>query len=328
MRLPSLLSKCFGAILASAAFLLPVAHANPDGYPRQPIRIIVPWAAGGAADFLARTIGQRLSERVGTPVVVDNRPGAATNLGTEAAAQAPADGYTLLMASSNNCVNVSLFPDLKIDFRTAFTPVANVGDAPNILVVNPAVPATNVRELIALARAKPGALTYASSGNGSAAHLAAEKFKLQAGVDLLGIPYKGAAPAVADLLGGQTSMMFTVIPATLAHVRAGKLRALAIATPARISLMPDVPTVAESGLPGFESSIWYGLVAPAKTPASIVSFLNQHIVAILKEPAIVERLHAQGTIPIGDSAEQFARTIAADIDRYAQLVKTASISAN
>ncbi|MBL8351317.1 MAG: tripartite tricarboxylate transporter substrate binding protein [Burkholderiaceae bacterium] len=308
--------------------MLQPAQAGPGGYPSKPIKIVVPWAAGGAADFLARSVGQRLSERISAPVIVENKAGAATNIGTEAVAQAPADGYTLLMASSNNCVNVSLYPNLRVDFKTAFVPITNVAIAPNILVVHPSVPASNVSQLVTLARQKPGSVNYASSGNGSASHLAAEKFRLQAKVDIVGIPYKGAAPAVSDLLGGQTAMMFTVIPATLEHVKAGKLRAMAVATPKRIALLPDVPTVSESGLPGFESSIWYGLVAPAKTPPEIVQFLTAEISAILKEPAIIERLSSQGTIPVGDSPAEFAATIAGDIERYAELVRRASIKAD
>jgi len=317
------------AVAASGAILLSSASqaARPDGFPQRPIKIVVPWAPGGAADFLARVVGQRLAERTGQTVLVENRAGAATNIGTQAVALAPADGYTLLMASSNNCVNEALYSNLRFNFRKDFVPITNVAAAPNILVVNPKLPVKNVQELIALARRRPNELNYASSGNGSASHLAAERFKLQTKLDIVGIPYKGAGPAVADLLAGQVGMMFTVIPATLGHVKAGKLRVLAVATPERIALLPDVPTVAESGVPDFESSIWYGLVAPAKTPADIVQYLNTEVKAILSEPAMAEKLVSQGTFPIGGTPQAFSATIAADIDRYADLVRAASIRA-
>lgn len=296
-----------------------------DRYPMRPITIIVPWAAGGAADFLARTVGQRLAERLGQPVVVDNKPGAGTNIGTQLAAAAKADGYTLLMASSNNCVNATLMPPVKVDFARDFKPITNVGLAPNVLVVNPQVPAKAVRELIALAKARPGQLTYGSSGNGSAAHLAGEKFKLAAGLDIIGVPYKGAAPAVTDLLGGQLSMMFTVIPVTLPHVESGRLRLLAVATPKRLPLFPDVPTVAEAGLPGFESSIWYGLVTQAQVPDEVVTLLNREVNAILQEPATAKRLADMGVLPVGDTPAAFGQTIRSDITRYAELIRSAKI---
>ncbi|MGH8431913.1 MAG: tripartite tricarboxylate transporter substrate binding protein [Solimonas sp.] len=304
------------------------ANAQDAGYPAKPITIVVPWAAGGAADFIARTVGQRLSERLHQPVLVDNKPGAGTNIGTQLVAGAKPDGYTLLMASSNNCVNVTLLPPAGVDFGRDFKPIANVGLAPNVLVVHPQVAATDMKQLLALAKAQPGKLTYGSSGTGSAAHLAAEKLKLQAGVDIVGVPYKGAAPAVTDLLGGHLSMMFTVIPATLPHVQSGKLRLLAVATDKRFPMFPDVPTVAESGLPGFESSIWYGLVAPAKVSDQIVHKLNSEIVAILNEPDVRKRMGAQGVVPIGNSPSTFAATIKADIAQYAELIRSARIRAD
>ncbi len=297
-------------------------------YPSKPITIVVPWPPGGAADFLARTIGQRLSERLSQTVIIDNKPGAGTNIGTMAVASANPDGYTLLMASSANCVNATLLPPAKVDFLRDFKPITNVGLAPNVLVVNPAVAAKSVQELVALAKSEPGRLTYGSSGNGSAAQLGAEKFKLAAGLSIDGIPYKGAAPAVVDLLGGQLSMMFTVIPATLPHVNSGKLRLLAVASPQRLPLFPNVPTVAEAGYPGFESSIWYGLVAPGPTPDAIVTKLNKEITAILKEPEVAKRIAAQGVVPIGDSASAFSETMKKDVSSYAVLIRKAKITAD
>ena len=316
----SIVSIC----MALAACLVPAAHAAP-GYPDKPVRILVPWAAGGAADFLARAISERMTAQWSVPVIVENRPGAATNIGTQFVASAQPDGYTLLMASSNNCVNVSLYKDLGFDFARDFVPVTNVGLAPNVLVVPAALPAHSVRELIALAKADPGKLTYGSSGNGSAAHLAAERFQAATGTRLLGVPYKGAAPAVADLLGNRLSMMFTVLPPTLGHIRAGTLRLLAVASSRRLPLFPDTPTVGESGVPSFESSIWYGLVAPRGTPEAVVAKVQQTVAAILAEPDIVRRLAAQGTIAVGDSSQAFGQTIAADIESYGRLIRSAHI---
>ncbi|CAM3787843.1 Tripartite tricarboxylate transporter substrate binding protein [Bordetella sputigena] len=304
---------------------VPYAAQAAETYPNKPIKIVVPWAAGGAADFLARTVANEMTGKMKVPVLVENRPGAATNIGTQAVASAPGDGYTLLMASTNNCVNATLFQNLTFDFAKDFKPVTNVGLAPNVLVVNPAVPAKTVRELIDLAKKEPGKLAYGSSGNGSAAHLAAEMFKQSAGLDLMGIPYKGAAPAVADLMGGQVQMMFTVIPPTLGAIRGGKLNLLAVASEKRLPLFPDVPTVSESGLPGFVSSIWYGLVAPASTPDDIVATLQKTVSAILKDPAIADKLNQQGTIPVGDTSAHFAQTIAADTTAYAKVIAAADI---
>jgi tripartite-type tricarboxylate transporter receptor subunit TctC len=314
------------AVLAGLAQGVPLAALGQEGrFPSKPITIVVPWPAGGAADFMARTVGDRLAHRLGQPVVVENKPGAGTNIGTQAVAAAKPDGHTLLMASSNNCVNVTLLPPARVDFEHDFKPVTNVGLAPNVLVVHPSVPAKDVRDLVALAKAQPGRLTYGSSGNGSAAHLGAEKFKLAAGVDINGVPYKGAAPAVSDLLGGHLSMMFTVIPATIAHVEAGKLRLLAVAMPERLPIFPNVPTVAEAGLAGFESSIWYGLVAPAQAPDEVVALLSREVAAILKEPEIAAKLTAQGVIPIGDSPDAFRKTIQSDVRKYAELIRSAKI---
>ena len=318
----------FGALGAWGATCLlgQPALARQTPYPAKPITIVVPWAAGGAADYLARVVGQRLGERLEVPVLVDNRPGASGNIGSRLVAQANPDGHTLLMASSSNCVNVTLMPTTDWDFVRDFAPISNVGLAPNVLVLNPAVQANNVAELVALAKSMPGKLTYGSAGNGTASHLGAEKFKLAAGVRITGVPYKGAAPAVTDLLGGHISMMFTVLVATLPHIQSGKLKAVAVATPERLRLLPEAPTVAETGFPGFESSIWYGLVAPAKTPQPFVEILNKEVRAILQEPAVAEKVHGQGILPIGDLAPAFARTVHADIEKYRDLIRRAGIT--
>jgi len=314
-------------IALASAFVATPEVTQAAEYPTKTITIVVPWPAGGAADFMARTVAPKLAEKLGQPVVVENRPGAGTNIGTQFVADSAPDGHTLLMASSNNCVNVTLLPPAKVDFARDFAPITNVGLAPNILVVNPDVPVKTVNDLIALAKANPGKLNYGSSGNGSAAHLGAEKFKLAAGVNIVGVQYKGAAPAVVDLVGGHVSMMFTVIPATKAHVESGKLRLLAVATPERLPLFPGVPTVSEAGLKGFESSLWYGLVAPGKTPEAVVALLNRHVVAILKDPEVIRKFNGAGVFPIADSPPAFAETIKADIARYAELIKLANIKA-
>ncbi|GAP33657.1 tripartite tricarboxylate transporter substrate binding protein [Piscinibacter sakaiensis] len=313
------------ALAGILAGLLPSHAFAQAGFPQQPITLVVPWAAGGAADFLARVVGERLSVRLGQQVLVSNKPGGGTNIGTQYVASAKPDGYTLLMASSNNCVNATLLPPAKVDFVRDFRPVTNVGFAPNILVVHPSVPARNVQELVALAKAKPGSLTYGSSGSGSAAHLGAEKFKLATGTDIVGVPYKGAAPAVSDLLGGHLSMMFTVIPATLPHVEAGRLRLLAVATPQRLPIFPQAPTLVEAGVRDFESGLWYGLVAPAGIPEPVLTLLHREVAAILKEESVAQRVVAQGVLPIGDTPAAFAQTIRSDIARYGELIQVAKI---
>lgn len=328
MRFKNWLAAC---AIAQTALLFHSAPANAQAtapYPSKPITIVVPWAPGGAADFLARAIAPKLGQRLGTTVIVDNRPGAATNIGTQLVASSAADGYTLLMASSNNTVNVTLLPSPKLDFVRDFRPIVNVGLAPNVLVAPASLPANDVKSLVALARKSPGELTYGSSGNGSASHLAAELFKQQAKVDIVGVPYKGSAPAMVDLIGDRLSVMFTVIPTVIPHVKANKLKMLAVASPKRLAMFPDVPTLAESGLPGFESSIWYGLVAPAKTPDPIVERLQAEVSAILRDGEVIERMQTQGTFPIGDTPAEFAATIKNDVDRYARLIKAANIKAD
>ena len=301
-------------------------NANAElPYPNKPIRMIVPWPAGGAADFLGRIIGRNLEKRIGQQIVIDNRPGGSTNIGSEMVARSTPDGYTLLMASSNNAVNMGLYGKLSYDAVRDFAPVTLVAQVPNILVANPAVRATNVKELIALAKSKPGDLTYASAGNGSPAHLAAELFKTMAQVDILNITYKGAAPAVIDVVGGQVNIMFTNIPTTLPHIKSGRLKALALAGSKRAPVLPDLPTIAESGLPGYEASAWYGVVAPAGTTQATIKRLHHEIVNVLKMPEVVERMNEQGTDPVGNAPVEFAALIKSDIAKYAKLIKSAGI---
>ncbi|HSV44804.1 MAG TPA: tripartite tricarboxylate transporter substrate binding protein, partial [Ramlibacter sp.] len=269
------------AILAGAGCALSIAlPVRAQAFPAKPMRIIVPFPPGGSTDVLARAIGLELGKALGQPVVIENAPGAGGSLGAEKAAKAPADGYTLLMGHIGTlAINPSLYPRLGYDPQRSFTPVAWVARVPNVLVVNASVPARNLKELVALAKSRPGHLSYGSGGNGSAAHTTMEYLKMQAGVSFLHIPYRGTGPSVTDTLGGQIQVLFTGIPALLPHIKSGKLRALAVSSPKRLALLPDVPTVAESGVPGtrgFEADQWYGLVAPAGTPSNIVSLLNQH----------------------------------------------------
>lgn len=261
-------SMAFGVAIAPFA-----AHAQP--YPNRPIKIVVPYAAGGAVDTVARTIGQPLSEALKQPVIVDNRRGASANIGMEIAANAAPDGYTLLMASNGIATNMALFPQLKFDGQRDFAPIARIGYAPLVIVVPASSPAKSLKDLLAMAKAEPGKLTYASAGNGSSGHLAGELLKSKAQIDVLHVPYKGGAPAITDLLGERISFMPINPVEVMAHIRgAGRLRALAVASDKRFPALPDVPTVAEAGLPGYEASVWWGLVAPAKTPPEIVRQLN------------------------------------------------------
>ena len=294
-------------------------------WPSKPIHIVVPYAAGGAVDTVARLTGQALAERLGQPVIVDNKPGASANIGLDAVAKAAPDGYTLLMTANAQATNPSLFAHLPYDPQRDFTAVAQVGYAPLVVVVPAASPVHTFKELLAQAKAEPGKLSYASAGNGSSGHLAGEALKQAAHIDVLHVPYKGGAPALTDLLGERISFMPINPVEVMAHIRAQKLRALAVASPTRISLLPDVPTVAESGLPGFDVSVWWGLVAPGGTPRSVVTRLNAEMQKVLAEPALRERLTALGAVITPGSAEQFAQFIHAETARWNRVIKAANI---
>ncbi|HSQ04533.1 MAG TPA: tripartite tricarboxylate transporter substrate binding protein [Burkholderiales bacterium] len=296
-------------------------------YPSKPIRFIVPFAPGGGGDIIVRTVAQKLTERLGQSVVVDNRTGAGGNIGTETAARSPNDGYTLLMANvAPMAINVSLYRNLPYDPVRDFTPITLMASFPNVLVVHPSVPARSIKELIALARAKPGTLTYASAGSGSTTHLAAEFFRSQAGIDLIHVPYKGGGPALVDLLAGQVTMYFGSMPASLPHITTGRLRALGVTSLQRSTAAPDIPTLAESGFPGFEAVTWIGAVAPAGVAQPIVSRLNTELTEIMHERQVRERLEAQGAEPITDTPEAFAAYIRDEIRKWATVVRQAGIS--
>ena len=318
------ITNVLGVLLMSTTLVAPFA-AQAQPYPNRPIKIVVPYAAGGAVDIVARTIGQPLSEALKQPVIVDNRPGASANIGMELVAKAAPDGYTLLMASNGIATNMALFPHLTFDSRRDFTPIAKVGHAPLVIVVPASSPAKSLKDLIAIAKAEPGKLTYASAGNGSSGHLAGELLKSTAKVDVLHVPYKGGAPAITDLLGERISFMPINPVEVMAHIRAGRLRALAVASDKRFPLLPDVPTVGEAGLAGYEASVWWGLVSPAKTPPEIVRLLNAEANKALANPATVNKLAELGVVVTPDTSDQFAMFIKSQTELWSGVIKSAGI---
>lgn len=313
---------CAVAIAAAASAGFPASAQGAASYPIKPIKIVVPFPPGGATDIMARAIGFELQKALGQSVIIENKPGAGGNSGADLVAKSPADGYTLVMGTvGTHAINMSLYAKMPYDAVKDFEPVVLVAGVPNLLVVHPSVNAKTVSELTALAKAQPGKLNVASSGNGTSIHLSAELYKQMAGVDILHVPYKGSSPAVADLLGGQVQMMFDNMPVSLPHVKAGKLRALAVTSMKRSPALPDVPTMDEEGLKGFDATSWFGLLAPAGTPKDIVAKLNAASVKALASPEMRERLAAQGADPVGNSPEQFAAFIKSEIDKWAKIVK-------
>jgi tripartite-type tricarboxylate transporter receptor subunit TctC len=302
-----------------AAFFTAMAAAQP--YPTKPVRIVVPFAAGGPADIYARAIGEKLQGALGQSFVVENKPGAGSIIGTDTVAKSAPDGYTLLMMSNTHTVNESLVPDKPFQLMRDFVPVAPVNYSDLVLVVHPSLPANNLREFIALAKAKPGALNYASSGTGTPYHMAGELFKAMAGVDILHVPYKGSSGARTDILGGQVQMMFDAITTMAPNVQAGKLKALGTSGSARSSVLPDVPTVAEAGVPGYDAVIWLGIMAPAATPRPVVERLNAEITKIVNAPETKAAWGRQGAIAMSMTPDEFARFMRDDIDKWARIVK-------
>ena len=290
------------------------------------MRIIVPYPAGGVADLLPRTVGAKLSEKWKQPVVVENKPGASGNIGMAEGARAEPDGYTLVLAPTGNLtVNQFLFKDLPFDVAKDFTPITVLATSPNVLVVHPSVPAKSFKELIAYAKANPGKLNFSSPGNGSGAHLAGELLNVEAGIKAVHVPYKGMAPAVSDLVGGQVQMMFAGISTALPHIRAGKLVPLAIASPRRSPQLPDVPTVAESGFPGFDVTSWYGIVVRSGTPPAVVKKLHADMAEALAMPDVKDKLASLGLDPLGNPPEDFAKMIATESRKWSDIVQKAGI---
>jgi tripartite-type tricarboxylate transporter receptor subunit TctC len=315
--------------LATVPLLFGASPAPAQSFPDKPIRLVVTFAAGGSSDVLARAVAKSMSEGLKTSVIVDNRPGAGGVIGMEAVARAAPDGYTLLFATiGTNGIGPALYPNRKIDPVKDFAAVGLLQTLTNVLLVNPAVPAKSVSELIAYAKANPGKLNFASAGNGSASHLFGELFKNAAGIDIVHVPYKGGGAAMPDLLSGQVSMMLETIPNALAQVRAGKLRALGVTSATRSAAAPDIPTIAESGLPGFDASSWTGLSAPAGTPKAIVSALNAETLRIAKDPAYLETIQRMGTDPATSSPEGFDAFTKKDIAKWTDVVKRAKVQAD
>jgi tripartite-type tricarboxylate transporter receptor subunit TctC len=315
----------FLQLTAGAAVLPAVGQtAWAQAYPARPVRVIVPVAPGGANDVTARLIGQWLSERLGQQFVIENRPGAGTNVGTEAAIRSPADGYTLLISGSNAAINPALFKSLNFNFIRDTTPIGSIVRVPQLMQVNPSVPANSVPEFIAYAKANPGKIAMGSGGNGSPAHVIGEYFKLMTGTDLTHVPYRGAAPAVTDLIGGQIQVAFTELATSLGHVKAGRLRALAVTTAARTEALPEVPTLGEF-IPGFEASQWVGLVAPKDTPPAIIEKLNAEINAGLADPKVKSRFAELGGMVLPGSPADYGRLIRDDTEKWAKVIQAASI---
>jgi tripartite-type tricarboxylate transporter receptor subunit TctC len=316
------------ALSLAATLAILTSHAAADAYPAKPIRFVVAFPPGGGTDIIARSIAQKLAERLAQQVVVDNRPGAGGNIGTDIVAKSAPDGYTLLMGSAGPlAINASLFAKMPFDPVRDLAPVTLAASTPNVLVVHPSLKAATVKELIALAKTKPGEINFASSGHGTPAHLAGELFNSMAGVKLVHVPYKGAAPALADLLGGQVQLMFSTMPPALPHVRDGKLRALAVTSLKRSPAAPELPTVDEIALPGFEANTWHGVVLPAGASAAIIARLNREIVAILHLPDVVERLSSQGAEAVGSTPEEFAAYIKSETVKWARVVRESGAKA-
>lgn len=302
------------------------ATAGGD-YPVRPIRLVSPFPPGGGNDIVSRTVGLAVSRSIGQPVVVDNRPGANTIVGMELVARAAPDGYTLIMTSSTQAINATLYPKLPYDSVRDFSPVTLVASTPLVVVVHPSLPVANVTQLIAAARAKPGELYFPSAGTGNATHLAGELFNAMAGVTLVHVPYKGSGPGINDLIAGRLSVAFGTSLSVLPHVKSGRLRAIAVTTSRRSAVMPGLPTVAESGLPGYEASTWYGVLAPGRTPRRVVARLQAEIVKALDAPEVKERLGAQGLDPVGNTPEQFAAYVQSEIVKWAKVIRASGARA-
>ena len=308
--------------LAGAAFGTLTLPASAQSYPTRPIWLIVPFAAGGGSDIVARTVAQKLGEALGHPVLVDNKPGAGGNIGTDVAAKAAPDGYTIVMGVFGPiAVNPSLFGNLPYDPLRDFAPITQAVTVTNMLAVHPSVPAGTVKELIEYGRQNPGKLASATGGVGTAGHMASELFKSMTRLDMAVVPYKGAAPAVNDVLNGQVPITFEALLSTLPYVKTGKLKAIAVTTSTRSSLLPDIPTIAEAGLPGYDANNWYGFLAPARTPEPVIAILHREITRVLRMPDVTEKLASVGAEPVGNTPEAFSTVIRTDVAKWKRIVQ-------
>ena len=312
-------------LAGSAAFAAPLAHA--DTWPSKPVKILFGFPAGSATDVIARTVGQKLSDKWGQPVVIDNRPGAGGNLGSELAARAPADGYTIFFGTVANAISVSLYSKLNYDYLKDFTPITLVATTPLVLVANPSSPVKNVADLVAHAKSNPGKLNFASGGVGTSNHLAGEMFKSATGTDLVHVPYKGTPAAYNDMFGGQVALMWDNIVAVTNHIKNGKLKPLAVTSAQRAASLPEVPTMAESGLPGFEAVSWIGALVPTGTPQPVVDKIHTDLVAVLRMPEVREKLAASGAVVVGNTPEQFAAWNRNEIAKWSKAVKDSGAKA-
>jgi tripartite-type tricarboxylate transporter receptor subunit TctC len=308
-------------ILVASIALIMAGVVSAQSYPARQVRIVVPFPPGGTSDILARTIGARLSEPLGQPVVVENRPGAGGNIAADHVAKSAPDGYTLIMGTSSLAISQSLYKKLTYNLVQDFAPITQAVNYTNLLVVHPSAGVSNVAELLALAKAKPGALSYGTAGNGTPPHMTGELFKAYTGANILHIPYKGGAPAIVDLVAGQIPMMFDNVPPLLPHVRSGRIKPLAVTSLARIAVLPEVPTLHELGLKDFDAVGWNGLLAPAGTPREIISRLNAEVLRVLRTPEVRDQLTAQGADVVGNSPEEFAAWIKAEVKKWADVVK-------
>jgi len=317
--------------LRPIAVLLLAGAAAPgwaQGYPNKPVRILVGYAPGGGTDIMARAIGAKLTDTLKQQFVIENRPGANANIAAKVAADAPADGYTILFMSVAHIMSKPVYKNLGYDIERDFVPITVVTNVPNVLCLHPSLPVKNVKELIALAKAKPGTLTYATSGVGSPEHFAGEMFKMMTGTDMLPIPYKGGAPLAVDLVGGQVMLAFNTAPPIMPHIQSGRVRAIAVTMDKRVGALPNVPTIAESGVPGYQMSTWYGAVIQAKTPREIVVKLNQEMIKALALPDIKERMSGLGAEVVGNTPEEAAALIKLEVAKYTKVANAAHISAD
>ena len=317
MTLTKFSAALLGCLIALIALAEPVCA---QGYPNRPIKLLVPFTPGGGTDLLARVVAQKMSESLGQPIIVDNRPGGNTLIATETVVHAAPDGYTLIMQTNNLAANPTLYRGkLTFDTLKDLAPVSLVAGNPHVLVVNPSVPAKDLKEFIALAKAKPGTISFASAGSGTVNHLAGEQLKILAGIDIMHIPYKGSGSAMPDLLGGNVNALFAAMPTVTAYIKTGKLRAIAVTTPQRFRGLPDVPTIAESGYPGYSFSSWFGILAPAGTPKPVIDRLQAEVVKALQDPGVLERL--SDYVIFGSTSDEFGTFIKTEIDKTAKIIK-------